>query len=593
MSQKEENQQKKPKRTRTDWDVFRRLLSYITNERALLSIVFVALLMQTAGTALGPALIGQAVDQFIIVDDRAGLARTMMLLGGTYLIGYLGFMGQIFFMNMVSQRLLKKLRGDIFAHVQKLSMGYFFKHGTGDLMSRLVNDTGAIGTLMGQQLIQSLGSVFGLVAVLIAMFTQNVQLSIVTILVIPIMVILTWQFSIRSRAAYKESREALGKLSADLEEDLSTIKEAQSFAVTEEVINHFRRDNAHNRDANIRAAGITAAFAPLMDVLSTLATVLVAGYGGYLAIFGDGTVTVGLVVAFLSYAQQFFRPVQLLSNLYTTMQAAFAAGDRVFDLLDAEPDIVDRAQAQTINTADGYVQFKDVVFGYTEEKIILNNVSLDVQPGQMIAFVGETGSGKSTFVNLLGRFYDINAGSLTLDGIDVRDLTLTSLRQQIGEVPQNSFLFSDTIANNLRYGRRDATQSEVEAAAQAAMAHDFIMELPDGYETVLTSGAGSISQGQRQLLCIARAILADPRILILDEATSNIDTRTERLVQQAIDNLLKNRTAFVIAHRLSTIRHASQIVVIGDGGILEQGNHEQLVTAGGYYAGLIKAQTLD
>ncbi|MFK7801129.1 MAG: ABC transporter ATP-binding protein [Anaerolineae bacterium] len=581
------------KRARTDWDVLKRLLAYLRGESLLLGLVLLMLVLQAVGTAAGPTLIGRAIDQFIVVDDRGGLAQTMLMLAGVYLLGYVGFIGNIYFMSMVSQRLLKSLRSDIFEHVQKLSIGYFFRHGAGDLMSRLVNDTGAIGTLMGQQLIQSLGSFFGLIAVLVAMFSQNVQLSLVTIIILPLMIVVTWWFSFRSRAAFKETRQALGQLSSDLEENLTSVREAQSFAVTAEVIEHFRQDNVTNRDAEIRAAGITAAFAPLMDVLSTLATVLVAGYGGYLAIFGDGTVTVGVVVAFLSYAQQFFRPVQLLSTLYTTAQSAFAAGDRVFDLLDAEPEIVNKAGAKEMSPANGHVQFNDVVFGYDDSKIILDGVSLEAQPGEMIAFVGETGAGKSTFVNLVGRFYDVNAGQLLIDGTEVRDVTVRSLRQQIGEVPQNSFLFADTVANNLKYGRQDATLDEVIAAATAAKAHDFIMELSDGYETVLSSGASSISQGQRQLLCIARAILADPRILILDEATSNIDTRTERLVQEAIDHLLEGRTAFVIAHRLSTIRHANKIVVIGKGGIVEQGNHDELLAVDGYYAGLIKAQELD
>lgn len=583
-----------PKRTRTDWDVVKRLMRYLRGETLMLAGVLAMLVLSTLGTAAGPALIGQAIDQFISVGDRPGLSRTMLTLLGVYVVGWIGFMGQLRLMGTLAQRLLMQLRGDIFAHVQKLSLGYFYKHGAGDLMSRLVNDTDAIGTLFSQSLVQSLGSLFGLIAVLIAMFALNVQLAVVTVLILPLMLLTTRYFSRRSRAAYRETRRTLGELSAELEESLSTVRDAQAFARTEFVIDQFQFDNAANRDANIKAAGITAAFSPTMDVLSTLATVLVAGYGGYLTIANSGGatngVTVGVVVAFLSYAQQFFRPVQQLSSLYTQMQAAFAAGERVFDLLDTEPEIQNRPNAIDLPPITGNVTLHDVVFGYEPSRIILNGISLSVKPGETVAFVGETGAGKSTVVNLIGRFYDVNAGSVIVDGYDVRDVTVPSLRSQIGEVPQSSFLFGDTIANNLRYGNRAATDDAVMAAAKAAHAHDFISELPDGYQTKLTAEGSSLSQGQRQLLCIARAILADPRLLILDEATSNIDTRTEQLVQKAIDALLANRTAFVIAHRLSTIRHADNIVVIGDGGIVEQGSHDLLVAQKGAYAALVNAQ---
>ncbi|MBV7334870.1 ABC transporter ATP-binding protein/permease [Chloroflexi bacterium TSY] len=582
-----------PKRTRSDLYVLRQLLAYWRGEEQLLISILGMLILYAVSQALAPALIGRAVDQYISVGNRGGLTQTMLFLLGTYLLGYIGFMGQIRFLGTLSQRLLKRLRADIFAHVQRLSLSYFYKHGAGDLMSRLVNDTDAIGTLFSQSLMQSLGSLFGLIGVLIAMFTLNVELSLVTVLVLPIMVATTAYFSRRSRVAYRETRRALGQLSADLEEDLTNVREAQSFARTAINIEHFALDNAANRDANIYAASITAAFSPTMDVLSTLATVLVAGYGGWLA-FND-QVTVGVVVAFLTYAQQFFRPVQMLSNLYTQMQSAFAASERVFELLETEPEIVDKSDAQEMPKIDGHVQFDDVVFGYDDSQVILNGVSLQAAPGETIALVGETGSGKSTVVNLIGRFYDVMAGRVLVDGYDVRDVTQASLRTQMGEVPQNSFLFADTIANNIRYGKPDASIDDIMAAATVARAHNFIMELEDGYEAKLSAEGGSLSQGQRQLLCIARAILADPQLLILDEATSNIDTRTERLVQAAIDELLQNRTAFVIAHRLSTIRHADRIIVIGDSGddgsgIIEQGSHDELMAHGGVYASLIEAQ---
>ena len=573
---------------RNDMDVVRRLFVYLRGNTRLLLVIPLMLALSALGQALGPTLIGRAIDQYIAVGDRQGLSTTMVQLAGVYVVSYLGFMGQIRFMGVLSQDLLLRLRGDIFAHVQKLGLDYYYQHGAGDLMSRLVNDTDAIGSLFSQSLVQSLGSLFGLVAVLIAMFALDGRLAVVTILILPFMVAMTIYFSRRSRIAFQRTRETLGHLSEHLEEDLTSVREAQAFVRTGLTVSHFADDNAANRDANVYAAGITAAFAPMMDVLSTLATVVVAAFGGWLAFTGE--VTVGVVVAFLSFAQQFFRPVQQLSSLYTQMQSALAASDRVFDLLDTAPSIVDAAEATALSEIDGHIRFEDVVFGYNDARVVLNGVSLEAKPGETVALVGETGAGKSTVVNLIGRFYDVNAGQVTVDGFDVRDVTRQSLRSQMGEVPQSSFLFSDTVANNIRYARPEATQAAVEAAARAANVHELIVGLPNGYESVIGGDGVTFSQGQRQLLCIARAILADPRLLILDEATSNIDTRTERLVQAAIDTLLEGRTAFVIAHRLSTIRRADKIIVIGDSGVMEQGSHADLMALDGQYAQLVRTQ---
>ncbi|MEM7333809.1 MAG: ABC transporter ATP-binding protein [Chloroflexota bacterium] len=580
----EENSRK----TQSDWQIVRRLLTYMQGETTLLLGTLVMLVLFTVGQAFGPTLIGQAIDQYIAAGDLSGLSRTMLTLLAVYLVSWLGFVGQIRFMATLAQRILLKLRSGIFSHLQKLSLNYYFENEAGDLMSRLVNDTDTIGNLFSQSLVQSLGSIFSLIALLIAMLLLNVQLALVTILILPVMIVATFYFSARSRVAFRETRQTLGNLSADIESSLSMVRESQSFARTALDIAEFQEDNAANRDANIYASSITSAFAPTIDVLSTLATVLVAGYGGFLAF--NGSVTVGTVVAFLTYAQQFFRPVQQISQLYTQMQAAFAASERVFELFDTPPEIVDRDTAVSLPDVVGDVQFNDIAFGYVPSTMILDGFSLNVKAGQTVALVGETGAGKSTVVNLIGRFYDVHRGSVNIDGHDVRDVQVHSLREQLGEVPQSSFLFADTIGNNIKYGRPDASDEEMVDAAKAARAHEFISALPEGYDTPLSASGKSVSQGQRQLLCIARAILADPRLLIFDEATANIDTRTEQLVQEAIDELLEGRTAFVIAHRLSTIRHADNIVVIGDRGIVEQGSHDVLMAADGAYANLINQQ---
>lgn len=573
---------------RTDWSVVRRLLRYLQADWQLIFGVLIALIFVSFSQAYSPALIGQAIDQYITVSDRGGLANTMLILLGVNVVGWIGFVVQIWLMGTIAQRLLKRMRTEIFEHVQRLDLGYFAKQGTGDLMSRLVNDIDTIGNLFSQSLTQALGSIFSLVGVIIAMFALDWRLAIATLIILPFMFATTSFFSAQSRTLFRVTRQTLGRLSSTLEEGLSSVREAQAFVRTAQNLQQFEQDNAANREANIAAARVTSAFSPTMDVLSTIAKAIVAGVGGWMA-FND-LATVGLVVAFINYTDQFFRPVQQISSLYTQMQSAFAASERVFGMLDTEPAIIDQPAAKPLSVLTGSVNFNDVIFGYDVESPILKGLSLAAQPGETIAIVGPTGAGKSTVINLIARFYDVNDGVVRIEGSDVRTVTVESLREQIGEVPQDSFLFARSIADNIRYGKPDATLPEVIDAAQTAYAHDFIEALPEGYQTVLTERGRSLSQGQRQLLCIARAVLADPKILILDEATSSIDTRTERLLQEAIDRLLKGRTSFVIAHRLSTVRNADQIIVLDDGHIVEQGPHDELIARGGVYAGLYQQQ---
>ncbi len=568
--------------------VARRLFTYLIPESRLLWGVLFMLCLTAIGQGGAPALIGQAVDEFITVGDRAGLQQTVLLLLGVYVIGLIGFIGQAWLMGQVSQRILKRLRLEIFSHLQRLSLSYFDRQEAGNLMSRLVNDSEVVGNLFSQGLVRSLGSFFSLFGIVIAMFWLNWQLAIATFIIIPVMFLTTHLFSLRARAAFRVTRETIGDFSGNLQEDITSVREAQAFNRTAQNIERFKKANADNRDANVRAGGVTSAFGPAIDVLSTIANAIVAGVGGWLA-FND-VVTVGVVVAFLTYADRFFRPVQQISALYTQMQSAFAAGERIFELLDTAPTITDSPMAKQLPKIKGHVRFDHVSFGYNPDELILNNITFEAHPGETVAIVGPTGAGKTTLVNLIGRFYNLTDGHILIDGHDVNDITRHSLRLQTGIVPQETFLFAGSIIDNIRYNDASATKDDVIAAAKAAHAHDFIMALSEGYETNLGERGGNLSQGQRQLLGIARALLVKPNLLILDEATASVDTRTERLIQSALETLLAGQTAFVIAHRLSTIRDADKILVLDEGKIVESGTHHSLLEKNGLYADLYRKQ---
>ncbi|MEP7189444.1 MAG: ABC transporter ATP-binding protein [Roseiflexaceae bacterium] len=594
--------------------VLRRLLTYLQPYWKQLLVVLALTIIGAATQAIGPYLIGRAIDSSIGQRDRDGLNQTMLLLLGTYVVGFFTMRLQFQLMGEIGQRTLSRLRTEIFATIQRLSLRFFDRQPAGDLISRLTNDTDVLNQLFSQGLVQVLGSLFGLLGILIAMLALDWRLALASSVVIPLMLLLTSVFARLSRRAFRRTRESIGDVSSEIQEEIAGVKVAQAFNRTGVNQQRFELRNAANRDANINATAITSAFTPMVDVLSTLATAIVAGYGGYLAL--NHLVTVGVVVAFLTYVQQFFRPIQSLSTFYTTAQAALAAAERIFELVDTPSDLADRPGARELPPIEGRVTFDHVSFSYGERPttdhrppttdheynaavvgrrspVVLDDITLDVQPGQTIAVVGPTGAGKTTLVNMIGRFYDVGDGTVLVDGIDVRDLTKASLRSQMGVVLQDSFLFAGTVADNIRYGRLDATDAEIEAAAQAAHAHDFIMRLPDGYATKLGERGNTLSQGQRQLLGIARALLRDPRILILDEATSSVDSRTEALIQSALQTLLKGRTSFVIAHRLSTIRDADQVLVMQAGQIVERGTHDQLLARNGLYAELYRRQFRD
>ncbi|MCD4686713.1 MAG: ABC transporter ATP-binding protein/permease, partial [Anaerolineae bacterium] len=427
-----------------------------------------------------------------------------------------------------------------------------------------------------------------------AMFSRSVPFALVAMATVPFMLLATIWFSEQARKAFRRARREIGGVNADLQENIAGVREAQAFTREDENIARFRQSNAANRDANIQAVAFTSALAPALEALGYISIVIVAGVGGIMMLrnqeLGGTVISLGLIITFLSYAQQFNQPIQLIATLWTNVQSAIAGAERIFEFLDTDPTVTDKPDAHEIAAIEGHVELRDVWMSYVENEPVLRGVSLEAQPGQTIAIVGPTGAGKTTVINLLPRFYDVDAGAVLIDGNDVRDVTRDSLRRQIGLVLQDTFLFSDTVMNNIRYGRVDATDEEVISAAKLAHADGFISGLPEGYQTVLGERGSGLSQGQRQLLAIARAALANPRLLILDEATSSVDTRTERLIQQALNQLLKSSTSFVIAHRLSTIRNADQVFVIDDGQIIERGTHDSLLAAEGFYYNLYMSQ---
>ncbi|MGD8488384.1 MAG: ABC transporter ATP-binding protein [Anaerolineae bacterium] len=556
-------------------------------------LIIVDTLLQLAG----PYLIGRAVDQFIIVGDRSGLTITMLLLLGVYLGAWATRYGEFYGMIIIGNRVLLKLRAHIFERIQSLSLKFFDEHEAGDLMSRLTNDVDTIGQVLNAGLVQTISSALLIVGILVTMFSLSWQLALATFVIVPFMFASSIIFSRRARRAFRETRKTIGSVSADLEENISGVRVAQAFAREDENIQRFSELNRANRDANVSAQSVVAAFSPTLDVLSTIGLAIVIGFGGYLALQTPPAITVGIIVSFLVYVRRFFQPIQQLAQLYAQLQSAVAGAERIFELIDTQSDLVDRPKAVEMPLIRGRVEFDGVSFHYKPEEPVLRDVSLVAEPGQTVALVGPTGAGKTTLVNLMGRFYEAEEGTVRIDDQDIRDVTRASLRAQMGIVLQDTFLFSGTILDNIRYGRLNATDEEAIEAAELANADAFITRLPEGYQTELSEQGRNLSQGQRQLIAIARAILADPRLLILDEATSSVDTRTELLIQQALGRLLKDRTSFVIAHRLSTIRNADQLLVLQHGEVVERAAstseksaHQQLLDLGGEYYKLYTSQ---
>jgi len=497
---------------------------------------------------------------------------------------------------------LRAVRVEVFEKLHSLSLSYYAEHEAGDLMSRITNDTTAIEQAFSFALVNVASGILLLVWVAYNMLTTNLPFALLSLSVSPLMFIATVYFSDQARKAFRRSRQEIGNVNAELQESIAAVREVQAFNRADENIEQFKEVNAANRDANVRAVAYTSALAPTLEAFSYIGLAIVTGVGGWYLLKGQTlfgtTVTLGLVVTFLAYVQRFNQPIQQIAVLWTNIQNAIAGGERIFNILDEQPAVTDRLDAREMPHITGRVEFNQVSHEYETGVPVLEQVSFIAEPGQTVAIVGPTGAGKTTIINLLPRFYDVTHGSVKIDGIDVREVTAVSLRRQIGIVLQDTFLFSTTVMENVRFGKPQATDEEVMSAIRLANADSFIERLPEKYQTVLGERGSGLSQGQRQLLSIARAALADPRILILDEATSSVDTRTERLIQKAFDQLLKGRTSpstslrtsFVIAHRLSTIRNADQILVLKDGRIIERGKHDDLLARQGFYYELYMSQ---
>ena len=484
--------------------------------------------------------------------------------------------------------MLMRMRGQIMSKVHQLSLSYFDRNEAGDLLSRLVNDTDVINRVVGMGLSRLVSSFLLLIAILTGMLWLNWRLALATFALLPLMYLSTAVFSKRARTAFRKTRTTISGVSTELEQNISGAKVAQAFNRQSWNSQSFRQLNRANRDANVGAESLTAAFAPTMDIISGIGIAVVLAYGGYLA--GLELVTIGVIVAFLQYERRFFEPVRSISMLWAMLQSSIAGAERIFELLDLVPEVRDRADATPLAVTEGRVEFNDVHFAYDPDTPVLKGMNLVAEPGRTVALVGTTGAGKTTIISLLERFYDVQGGSVTIDGHDIRAVTQDSLRSAISIVLQDTFLFADTIRDNISYGRPGASDAEIEAAARRARAHEFIAALPDGYDTMLQEGASNLSRGQRQLLSIARALLKDPHILVLDEATSNVDTRTELLIQAALGELFQGRTSFVIAHRLSTVQRADVIYVIDDGQVVEHGSHDELLRLDGTYARIYHSQ---
>jgi ATP-binding cassette, subfamily B, multidrug efflux pump len=565
-----------------------RLAAYLGDHKFILSVVLAVVFTYTLLGLLGPYLMGVAIDRFISGSDPAGLARIALLMLAIYLANNLLHAAAAWLMARVSQQVLKKMRRDLFQQLQTLPLRFFDRNPAGELMSRLTNDIDAINQAVSQNVTALIASVLSLGGILIAMFVLNAYLAMATIIVVPIMAWFTNFVARYTRKGFRRLQKQLGDLNSVMEESISGAKVIKAFRRSDTAIEAFKTHNQAVYEAGVYANTYALLLMPLTNVLGNFFVIVLAGFGGWLALLN--LVTVGTIATFISYGQNFINPLRQLANMYNAVQAALAGAERVFEIIDTPSEPADDLNPFPVQAVKGHVVFEDVSFSYVSGIPVIKKMSLEALPGQTVALVGPTGAGKTTIINLLTRFYEIQSGRISIDGQDIRRLRKEDLRRQLGLVLQDTFLFSGTVMENIRFGKLNASDEECIRAAQLADADYFIHQLPKGYQTKLSERAGNLSQGQRQLLAIARAILADPAILILDEATSSVDTRTEARIQNSLLRLMEGRTSFVIAHRLSTIKDADNVIVIDQGEIVEQGTQQQLLDRKGFYRQLYTSQ---